>query len=96
MPEEAPVITTYLPVSFSRISVSRPVEVSRWFSQIVHGDRDPLVPYHQSTLLADALRAAGVPVIFYTVVGAGHGGFNDPQIPVLVHQFLAAHLRDQR
>ena len=40
---------------------------------IVHGDRDPLVPYGQSLLLVDALRAAGVPVTFYTVVGAGHG-----------------------
>jgi acetyl esterase/lipase len=60
---------------------------------IVHGDRDPLVPYGQSLLLADALKAAGVPVTFYTVVGAGHGGFDDPQIPILVHEFLAAHLR---
>ncbi len=63
---------------------------------IVHGDRDPLVPYHQSTLLADALRAAGVPVTFYTAVGAGHGGFKDPQIPVLVHEFLAAHMRHRK
>jgi len=62
---------------------------------IVHGDRDPLVPYGQSLLLVDALRAAGVPVTFYTVVGAGHGGFDDPQIPILVHEFLAAHLRRQ-
>jgi acetyl esterase/lipase len=60
---------------------------------IVHGDRDPLVPYHQSTLLAAALEAAGVPVTFYTVVGAGHGGFDDPQISSLVHTFLATHLR---
>src|SRR5512132_3660165 len=60
---------------------------------IVHGDRDPLVPYGQSLLLVDALRAAGVPATFYTVVGAGHGGFDDPQIPILVHEFLAAHLR---
>jgi acetyl esterase/lipase len=63
---------------------------------IVHGDRDPLVPYHQSTLLAAALEAAGVPVTLYTVVGAGHGGFDDPQIPTLVHAFLAAHLRNRR
>ena len=62
---------------------------------IIHGDRDPLVPYHQSTLLADALKAAGVPVTFYTVVGAGHGGFDDPQIEILVREFLAAHLRRQ-
>ena len=60
---------------------------------IVHGDRDPLVPYHQSTLLADALKVAGVPVTFYTVVGAGHGGFDDPQISSLVHTFLATHLK---
>ena len=60
---------------------------------IVHGDRDPLVPHHQSTLLVAALAAAGVPVTFYTVVGAGHGGFDDPQISFLVHTFLATHLR---
>jgi acetyl esterase/lipase len=60
---------------------------------IVHGDRDPLVPYHQSTLLVAALEAAGVPVTFYTVVGAGHGGFDDPQISSLVHAFLATHLK---
>ncbi len=63
---------------------------------IVHGDRDPLVPYQQSTLLVAALRAAGVPVTFYTVVGAGHGGFDDPQIPAIVHEFLDTHLRHQR
>ena len=59
---------------------------------IVHGDRDPLVPYGQSVLLVEALEAAGVPVTFYTVVGAGHGGFDDPQIKSLVHTFLATHL----
>ena len=59
---------------------------------VVHGDHDPLVPYHQSTLLVDALHAAGVPVTFYTVVGAGHGGFDDPQIGALVQGFLATHL----
>ena len=59
---------------------------------IVHGDCDPLVPYHQSTLLVAALRAVGVPVTFYTVVGTGHGDVDDPQINTLVHTFLAAHL----
>jgi acetyl esterase/lipase len=60
---------------------------------IVHGDRDPLVPYHQSLLLVEALRAAGVPVTFYTVVGAGHGGFDDPQIGSLVQSFLGTYLK---
>lgn len=59
---------------------------------VVHGDSDPLVPYGQSVLLVDALRAADVPVTFYTVAGAGHGDFSDPQIPVLVDEFLAVHL----
>jgi dipeptidyl aminopeptidase/acylaminoacyl peptidase len=31
---------------------------------IVHGDQDPLVPHHQSELLANALNKAGVPVVF--------------------------------
>ncbi len=59
---------------------------------IVHGDSDPLVPYHQSVLLEAALRQAGVPVSFYTVRGAGHGGFTDPQVPQLTQEFLARHL----
>lgn len=60
---------------------------------IVHGDRDPLVPHHQSELLAAALEQAGVPVTFYTVKGAGHGGFTDPKVPELTRAFLARQLR---
>jgi len=59
---------------------------------IVHGDRDPLVPYHQSQLLAAALEKAGVTVRLYTVKGAGHGGFTDPRVPELTHAFLTKHL----
>ena len=59
---------------------------------VVHGDSDPLVPHHQSELLVAALEAAQVPVTFYTVVGAGHGGFTEPQIPVMTREFLAQHL----
>jgi dipeptidyl aminopeptidase/acylaminoacyl peptidase len=59
---------------------------------IVHGDRDPLVPYHQSILLATALRNAGCNVTFYTVAGGGHGHFQDPQVGELTEQFLRTHL----
>jgi len=59
---------------------------------IIHGNRDPLVPHHQSELLEAALKAAGVPVTFYTVSGGGHGGFRDPGVPGLVETFLADHL----
>jgi len=59
---------------------------------IVHGDRDPLVPFQQSKLLEAALRHAGVPVTFYPVVGAGHGRFTDPRVPELTQAFFAKHL----
>ncbi|MBN1402376.1 MAG: alpha/beta hydrolase [Anaerolineae bacterium] len=60
---------------------------------IIHGERDPLVPHHQSELLVAALEAAGVPVSFYTVPGGGHGGFTDPVVPALTRTFLDRHLR---
>ncbi|MGZ8194673.1 MAG: prolyl oligopeptidase family serine peptidase, partial [Methylosarcina sp.] len=60
---------------------------------IVHGDADPLVPHHQSELLADALKKADVPVVLYTVKGGQHGGFNDPKVQQLVKEFFADHLK---
>ena len=60
---------------------------------ICHGDRDPLVPLNQSQLLTAALKEAGVPVTFYTVKGAGHGGFGDPKVPELTREFLAKYLK---
>ncbi|HNQ89922.1 MAG TPA: alpha-L-fucosidase [Verrucomicrobiota bacterium] len=60
---------------------------------ICHGDADPLVPHHQSELLAAALKQAGVPVTFYTVRGAGHGRFSDPKVGELTREFLAKHLK---
>lgn len=60
---------------------------------ICHGDADPLVPHHQSELLVAALQKAGVPVSFYTVAGAGHGGFKDPKVAELTRTFLAKHLQ---
>ncbi len=60
---------------------------------ICHGDQDPLVPHHQSELLAEALKKAGVPATFHTVKGAGHGGFKDPKVSELTQAFLAERLR---
>lgn len=60
---------------------------------LVHGDSDALVPHHQSELLNAALMKAGVSVTFYTVKGAGHGGFKDPKVPELTREFLAQHLK---
>ncbi|MCC6698518.1 MAG: alpha/beta hydrolase [Candidatus Hydrogenedentes bacterium] len=63
---------------------------------IVHGDMDPLVPWHQSQLLFDALAGTGVPVTFYTVGGGGHGGFRDPHVEALMLEFFAKHLKRGR
>ena len=60
---------------------------------IVHGDKDPLVPYQQSVLLNDALEKVGVPVTFYKVEGGGHGWFKDPKVPELAKAFLEQHLK---
>ena len=60
---------------------------------IIHGDKDSLVPYHQSVLLNDALEAAGVSVTFYKVEGGGHGWFRDPKVPELTKTFLEKHLK---
>jgi acetyl esterase/lipase len=60
---------------------------------IFHGDKDPLVPHHQSELLEAALKKAGVPVTLYTVKGAGHGDFKDPRVDELTRSFLAGYLK---
>jgi acetyl esterase/lipase len=63
---------------------------------IIHGDMDPLVPHHQSELLEAALKKAGVPVLFYTVKGGGHGGFKDPNVPKLTREFFEKHLKTKQ
>jgi acetyl esterase/lipase len=59
---------------------------------LAHGDRDPLVPHHQSQLLEAALKSAGVPVTFYTVKGRGHG-FNDETAERMTLEFFARYLK---
>jgi acetyl esterase/lipase len=60
---------------------------------VVHGDADRNVPFAQSVLLVEALRAAKVPVTFHAVAGGGHGDFADPQVRRLVTEFLASRSR---
>ena len=61
---------------------------------INHGDRDPTVPHHQSELLFEALKAAGVPVRFNTVKGGGHGaGFGGSELERMRRDFLDYHLK---
>jgi len=61
---------------------------------IVHGDQDPLVPIHQSQLLFEALKKAGVSVHFHTIHGAGHGqGFGGRNIDDMVSAFFDQNLK---
>ena len=41
---------------------------------LIHGDSDPVVPYEQSVLMAEALDAAGADVTLIRVAGAEHEG----------------------
>ncbi|HEX9187537.1 MAG TPA: alpha/beta hydrolase [Vicinamibacteria bacterium] len=60
---------------------------------IVHGDADLLVPHHQSVLLDEALRRAGVPVRFVTIPGGPHGGATVTEGLPTALDFLAQTLR---
>ncbi len=59
---------------------------------IMHGDKDPIVPFNQSELLYEALKKAGVDVTFHTVKGGGHG-FGGPEIQRMVDEFFDKHLK---
>jgi acetyl esterase/lipase len=61
---------------------------------IMHGDRDPLVPYQQSELLDKKLRAAGVPSELVLIKGAGHG-FKARDTHDKVRQFFLKQLKPE-
>jgi acetyl esterase/lipase len=60
---------------------------------ILHGTKDPLVPFNQSELLYAALQQAGVEVTFHPVENAGHG-FTGAEIDALVAAFFDHHLKE--
>ncbi len=61
---------------------------------IVHGDRDALVPWHQSQLLFDALQDAGVKnIAFHKIEGAGHGFGGRREVDRLVDEFFEKQLK---
>ena len=64
---------------------------------IMHGDRDPVVPYAQSEELAAALKKAGARVTLKKVEGAGHGGkeFGTPENRQLIAEFFDKHLKQK-
>lgn len=58
---------------------------------IAHGERDMMVPHHQSVLLVEALKKARIPVEFYTVPNGPHG-FQDETANTQVVDFFKKHL----
>jgi dipeptidyl aminopeptidase/acylaminoacyl peptidase len=65
---------------------------------IMHGTKDPLVPYSQSELLVDALKKAGADVTLVPIEGAGHGGpaFSTPQVRRQIQEFFDKHLKSAK
>lgn len=60
---------------------------------IIHGDRDTVVHINQSIEMYKALKKHGQSVLFYKVVGAGHGdGVWNPQVLKITERFLSASL----
>lgn len=62
---------------------------------IMHGDRDILVPFHQSILIYERLRELRKDVEFYKLLDASHGfnGFQSTAAYDLVDEFLRRKLR---
>jgi acetyl esterase/lipase len=57
---------------------------------IMHGDKDMLVPLHQSELLYKALKKAGVDATLRVVKGAGHGLGGGEMSPAELFEMTAA------
>ncbi len=59
---------------------------------ILHGTKDPLVPYQQSVAFAAALRKAGVTVTLQKIENGEHGGFNNEEVNGRTRAFLQKYL----
>lgn len=64
---------------------------------LAHGDRDRVVPHHESADLHDALSRAGASSTFLTLGGAGHedARFNEPAHLAMTAAFLLQHLTSE-
>ncbi len=60
---------------------------------LIHGTNDNTVPFSQSQLMHDALKAGGIPTTLIPVQGGGHGNFQTAEVARRTRQFLDKHLR---
>jgi acetyl esterase/lipase len=63
---------------------------------IIHGDRDPLVPWQQSKYLHDALTESRLDASLHIIPGAGHGFGANREVEKLVDDFFARTLKPPR
>ena len=82
------IVATANPITF--ISPDDPLFLS------IHGQKDPLVPAHQSMILHQALIRGGVSSELYLVKDGGHGGFKDPRVPELEAKFMESFRNSSR
>lgn len=59
---------------------------------IIHGTKDPLVPYNQSVILEADLKKAGVDVQLQTITEGQHGGFRSNELARRTRLFFEKHL----
>lgn len=59
---------------------------------IIHGTKDPLVPYNQSVILEAALKNAGAAVVLQTITEGQHGGFRSSELARRTRLFFEKHL----
>lgn len=60
---------------------------------LIHGTKDPAVPFDQSERLHKALLASQVDSTLVAVVNGGHGGFPQEQVAKRLQQFFDKHLQ---
>lgn len=63
---------------------------------LIHGDKDPVVPFGQSELLHKRLKEVGVETVLVPVVGGGHGNFASEEVPRRLRAFFDKHLRGKQ
>jgi len=62
---------------------------------LIHGTRDPIVPFGQSEVLYAALIKAKVDAKLVAVEGGGHGNFGSAEVAARMRAFFDKHLRGQ-
>lgn len=61
---------------------------------IIHGTKDPVIPFRQSEVFVDALKKEKVDAWVVPVEGGVHGNFRTPEVPKRFYIFFDKHLRD--